>query len=407
MKKAKNLLKYIASVFLVILVSLSIYTFVVTDIMKKDYVNVFGYSYFVVASGSMSGTIEVDDIIFVRLTKKVKPNDIITFKNKDNDIITHRLIRKDGEQYITKGDVNNVTDEIITKEQIVGKVQLIVSPSFILKSIAAFLIIFIFLALINFDGIIQKYIIKEGEVKGSLPDDLFTNPNRKEDPPSGMTVTIALDDVENIDKAHEKELEKKENIEILDFPDYLFEEDVPNRKKEKKEKEKETINLVISIFKCKRNSAKKAKMTKKWLIKYQYIYKLCHLLLLQNTETFIHEIENPPFDEIYDYELDQVGLTETMRNHIYSMPIYVFLRLLTYAVLYNDDEMFDGIYKILKYKVMIDEDNYFREIAKANHYAIKQIKALIAFMQKISNQFDRKNVFELDKIERMAKIGSY
>ena len=34
----------------------------------QDYVNVFGYTYFVVASGSMSGTIEVDDIIFVKIT---------------------------------------------------------------------------------------------------------------------------------------------------------------------------------------------------------------------------------------------------------------------------------------------------------------------------------------------------
>ena len=67
MKAFKNILKYIASLFLVLLVLVSIYTFVVTDIMKKDYVNVFGYSYFVVAFGSMSGEIEVNDIIFVKV----------------------------------------------------------------------------------------------------------------------------------------------------------------------------------------------------------------------------------------------------------------------------------------------------------------------------------------------------
>ena len=71
MKAFKNILKYIASLFLVLLVLVSIYTFVVTDIMKKDYVNVFGYSYFVVASGSMSGKIEVNDIIFVKVTRDV------------------------------------------------------------------------------------------------------------------------------------------------------------------------------------------------------------------------------------------------------------------------------------------------------------------------------------------------
>ena len=67
MNRVRSILKAIATFFLVVLVLLCIYTFVVTDIMKKDYVNVFGYTYFVVASGSMSGTIEVDDIIFEAL----------------------------------------------------------------------------------------------------------------------------------------------------------------------------------------------------------------------------------------------------------------------------------------------------------------------------------------------------
>ena len=165
MKKAKNIFKFLATAFLVMLVLLCIYTFVVTDIMKKDYVNVFGYSYFVVATGSMSGTIEVDDIIFVKITKDVKVNDVVTFKNKDGDIITHRLIKLDGARYITKGDVNNVSDEAISKDQIIGRVSFVVSPSFILKCIAIFLIIFIFLALVNFDNIIKKFIVGDSNNK--------------------------------------------------------------------------------------------------------------------------------------------------------------------------------------------------------------------------------------------------
>ena len=50
MKTLKNILKYVASGFLVLLVIISVYTFVATDIMKKDYANIFGYTYFVVAS---------------------------------------------------------------------------------------------------------------------------------------------------------------------------------------------------------------------------------------------------------------------------------------------------------------------------------------------------------------------
>ena len=88
MNRFKKILKAIATFFLVVLVLLCVYTFVVTDIMKKDYVNVFGYTYFVVASGSMSGSIEVDDIIFVRITKDVKENEIITFLDDDGNLLS-------------------------------------------------------------------------------------------------------------------------------------------------------------------------------------------------------------------------------------------------------------------------------------------------------------------------------
>ena len=192
MKTLKNILKYVASSFLVLLVIVSVYTFVATDIMKKDYANIFGYTYFVVASGSMSSEIEVDDIVFVKVTDKVKLNDVVTYKSNDGAIITHRLISMNNNKYILKGDANNMADEPINKGQIIGKVSLIVSPSFILKSIAIFLILFIFLALINFDGIVKKYIVKDTKMKEKLPDDLFSSPKKDEDPSSGLTVTISF-----------------------------------------------------------------------------------------------------------------------------------------------------------------------------------------------------------------------
>lgn len=438
-------MKYIASVFLVLLVSLCIYTFVMTDILKKDYVNVFGYTYFVVATGSMSGTIEVDDIIFVKITKNVKNNDIITFKNKDGDIITHRLIQKKGDKYITKGDVNNVVDEAITEKQIIGKVTSVVSPSFILKSIAIFLIVFILLALVNFDNIVKKYILKDvgknstneeipqpvstpvvsnevvevpkpvttstpvvsNEVN-HLPDSIFMNPrNRYDEPSSGLTVTIAIDAMEELEKLHEKEIEQDSKIEVLeDYDEYVFSYE-PIQKKNKDLREKETIDFVVSILKCKKNNIAKSRMNKKWLEKYQYVYRLCHLLLNDDIDNLLEDISKPPFKEIYDYDLDRVGLTQSIRNRIYDMPIYVFLRILTYSILYNDDEMFDGVYKILKYKSLIDKNGEFTRIDKSNKEAIKQIRTLVSFMKKVSNKFDNKHVFELDKIERLAKISKY
>ena len=293
-KRLKIALKYFASFFLVLLVSLCIYTFVITDILKKDYVNVFGYTYFVVATGSMSGTIEVDDIIFVKLTKDVKNNDVITFKSNDGDIITHRLIGQKDDKYITKGDVNNVTDELITKNQIIGKVNLIVSPSFILKSIAIFLIVFILLALVNFDNIIKKYILKgeqnatvkpgvatpnavpltaspspvvaTPQVAGvstpainpnvpalvqAVPDTIFKNPTvQAKEQSSGLTVTIAIDEMEALEKMHVKEEAEVVNTSsvALNYADQSLQEEYEDQN------QKELVDVILSILKCKKNN---------------------------------------------------------------------------------------------------------------------------------------------------------
>lgn len=409
MNKAKKIMRFIATAFLIVLVSLCVYTFVMLDVLKKDYVNVFGYSYFVVSTGSMSGEIEVDDIIFVKITDNVKVDDIITFKNSDGDIITHRVIIKNEKEIITKGDVNNTADDPIRKDQVIGKVKLIVSPSFILKCIAIFLIVFILLALLNFDNIIKKYIIKEDETLGKVPDDLFVNPKRKyEEPSSGLTVTISLDEMEKLNKANDEEIQKDDNVEVLDFDEYLFpEEENDSKAKSKFDNDKENVDLIVSILKCKTSNVAKAKMNKKWLNRYQYIYKLCQFLLIKDYNKFSENVFEPSFKEIYDYDLDKVGLTEVVRNRIYAMPIYIILRVLTYCILYNDDEMFDGIYKIMKYKIELDKDNNYKQLSKNEKKASNEIKTLISFMKKISDKFDKKNVFELDKIERMVKISNY
>ena len=420
MKYIKKIVKYIATGFLVFLVFLCLYTFIVTDILKKDYVNVFGYSYFVVATGSMSGYIEVNDIIFVKLDNNVKHmdiDDVITFKSKEGEIITHRIISKSGKNIITQGDRNNTPDEAITSKDIIGKVKLVVPPSLILKSIAIFLIVFIFLALINFDNIMKKFVAKDTKKEEKkLPDEIFMSAKkmREEEKSTGNTVLLTLDEVEQLNKNNENELVKEE----LQANKFNFVEDGENLSKDddllrniankgKKSKEKDILELVLSILKCKKENTINTKMNKKWLTRFQYVYKLCLLVSFGNFERIAIEVENPPFKEIYDYDLDKVGLSDVIRNKISEMPIYVILRLLTFTILYNDDELFDGIFKILKYKVAIDKNNEFKIIRRSDSYGYKQLNALISFMNNISDKFDNKNVFELEKIEKMVKIGNY
>ncbi|MBQ6539095.1 MAG: S24/S26 family peptidase [Bacilli bacterium] len=410
-------IKYVAYGFLVLLIMLSVYTFVVTDIMKKDYVNIFGYSYFVVATGSMSGTIEVNDIIFVRLTDNVKNNDIISYKNKNGDIITHRIIQTSGNRIITKGDANNTQDDAITRNSVIGKVVGIISPKTILEFIAVLLIIVIGVALLNFDKIFKKYIVKEGEEKvvhdfdkEVLPQDVFSSPkDRKNYEHSGLTITIPLKEIEDIKKIQEVEVLDNDGIEVLQEEEVLDIEsnNIVTITNSQRDKEIELIEQINNLLRVKNNSIDTSRINKKWLTKYQYIYKLANIIYLGDTKSLFENVEHPSFKEIYDYDLEKIGLYENLRNKIYEMPIYVFLRILVLAIIYNDEAFFDGIFKIMKYKIMIDKEDHFRVIKKGDGYSKKQIKNIMSFMKKISKKYDNNDIFELDKIERLAKIKNY
>ena len=408
----KKVFKSIAYAFLVLLVLLCVYTFIATDIMKKDYVNVFGYTYFVVKTGSMSGTLEVNDIIIVKVDDNPKVHDIITYINADGNIITHRLVRIAGDKYIAQGDVNNAEDDPITKDNLIGIVKLAISPSFLLKLLATFLILFIFLALINFESIIEKFILKDSKkIKNDpVPKEIFMKDVKKEEKSTGLTVTIPLNEVIKIQEAQEKASDMDEEIEVLELEDVIDVENnsiVTKELNSAKAREKELLELVSNLLRIKNNTLTTTRINKKWLTKYQYVYKLAQIVNASDTVELVETINHPTFKEIYDYDLDKAGLYENLRNKIYDMPIYVFLRILTFAILYNDEEFFDGIFKIMKYKIQIDKNNYFREIKKTDGYGRRQIKSLITFMQKISAKYDNKNVFELERIEKYVKLKSY
>ena len=399
-KNFKDFLRIIAYFFLFLLVSLCVYTFFAIDIMKKDYVNVFGYTYFTVSTGSMSGTIEVNDIIFVKVTDKANVGDVITFKNKKDEIITHRVIQRLDDTYITQGDVNNVADDPVPKEDVIGKVKWVISPSFILKLIAVFLILFIFLSLINFDKIVKKYIIPETNDKNDkiteVPDEIFRSDSRKgeEVKSTGSTIWIPVKEIEQI-KIDKTEDAKEDEIELLDDDDDFA--------CEKDSLEISLIDEVVNLLKIRNKLLINSRINKKWVTKFQYVYTLALCLDNHDTVNFKNAINNPTFEEIFDYDLERIGFYEKLRSKIFDMPIHVCIRLMIYAVMYNDVEYFDGIYKILKYKVHLDVKNNYIYTNSSN----KQIKILIKFMREFVSNYDNKNAFELEKIDKLVKIKNY
>src|SRR5574344_272193 len=96
-----------------------------TKLLKKDYANILGYTGFEVITGSMSGTIEIGDVVVVKINKdvnsEVKTNDIIVYR-QGKSFVTHRVIEIKKDTIITKGDANNGEDKEIQKSQVLGEV---------------------------------------------------------------------------------------------------------------------------------------------------------------------------------------------------------------------------------------------------------------------------------------------
>ena len=116
----KIIYNILLSLFVIILFCL-LYNFINLKILKKDYTNLFGYTIFEIASGSMNPTLTEKDLVIVKINDNIEQDDIITYK-KDGAFITHRVISVLDDYYICKGDANNTKDEPIKKSEVLGKV---------------------------------------------------------------------------------------------------------------------------------------------------------------------------------------------------------------------------------------------------------------------------------------------
>ena len=94
MKGLKILINVIIDIIIFLLVVgiiIALYGFIQVKVQKKAYCNYFGYTYFQILTGSMEDYIKIDDVVIVRITDKIKENDVISYKN-GSSVITHRVI---------------------------------------------------------------------------------------------------------------------------------------------------------------------------------------------------------------------------------------------------------------------------------------------------------------------------
>lgn len=151
LNKISEILIDILLFIIIALIFFSLYNIISIKVSKNKYSSILGYTMFEVVSGSMEPTINIKDLIIVKITDDIKVGDIITYTD-GKDFITHRVIDINEDTIHTKGDANNSEDYETSKESLVGKVVLVLPKVGIIKevlftpkiviSVVAFLILF-------------------------------------------------------------------------------------------------------------------------------------------------------------------------------------------------------------------------------------------------------------------------
>lgn len=82
-----------------------------------------------ITSGSMWPALKKGDMVFIEAAERGRlvVGDIVVYRNsvtpedKDTGFVIHRIVKVDGDIFETKGDANDVSDDPIGYEEIVGK----------------------------------------------------------------------------------------------------------------------------------------------------------------------------------------------------------------------------------------------------------------------------------------------
>lgn len=115
--------KYRSNLFLIISIIFFLTILILKFFIQEKTIQPFGISILEISSNSMNPTLYKGDKIIIKKQEEYEEGDIITYISKENNCITHRIVKKYENVFITKGDNNNIEDnEQIKKEQILGKV---------------------------------------------------------------------------------------------------------------------------------------------------------------------------------------------------------------------------------------------------------------------------------------------
>lgn len=109
----RNILKTVNNALFIIIIIILAGYFALRMLNK---IEIYG-----VTTGSMENNIHAGDYILIIRKNDYNIGDIVTYKKSDY-FITHRIVKKDNNIFVTKGDANNLEDDAINISDIEGKV---------------------------------------------------------------------------------------------------------------------------------------------------------------------------------------------------------------------------------------------------------------------------------------------
>lgn len=223
MKVVKKICRWIFDIILFIILAIALimaYNHIQINIKGNTYTTMLGYSAFEVATGSMSNTIEIGDVILVKLiepNETLSENEIVVF-TQDTTLVTHRIIKINGDQIITKGDANNKEDDPITRKQIIGKVvkiipnvkmwkEIILTPKVLIPSSISILLLWIFFSYDKEKNV--KTTNKIIEKQENIEEDIESNgePEKTEEKKQTKKTKVMKEE-NNREKAEDKDITK-------------------------------------------------------------------------------------------------------------------------------------------------------------------------------------------------------
>lgn len=290
MKILQKILEYLSKILIFELIVLCILAFISTVVLHKDYVNIGGYTFFIVASGSMSGTVDVNDMVIVKITDDFQVGDIVTYQ-ADGYFVTHRIISINKDQIITKGDSNNTEDDPIGRDKIIGKVVAIFPFMAIFEILGAIILISIIVVVFNFETIFRKFIFRK-----------------------------------DLSKLKTREIDRLDQEGYSEF----IKETLVNMRKRNNNKVKETLS-------------------KNWITRLRYVTKINELLRMGKYDV-LKELLNSY--EVENFEEEDPVFTLAVVEKLKRESISTYTILLLNAILYEDRESFDIVFMFFRNKLI-------------------------------------------------------